>query len=435
MVAFSVDAIRLRRGQAPRPRNILYARPGGDGSDPSTEAGAVATREALFRLLPSDADNEEWVLDVSTLEETTGASVPVPPFRNSAPFTLSFLVDGFSQWFTRPGLLIRALPQHVQDLTLQVETVGTTHGLKSYTVAETLTPGALVDTFLIGSALAEYGVIHANTANEVFVTSTGGFTAPVAAYDVGATFTDGDVADFFLGGWFDNSSVANLHFSGIRFRCANALASFETVSGANMSFDLCDFEGVNFRGSGSQMTVDACVFRGKGFNVEGSAVTLRNSYIHDCDWRAHGGSKSNNFWRANVFRNVDLGIGHGGNAEAYADWAIENCLIDQAPGVGVLYNGGAPCRVVDTRIEGAAGSAIRAQHPGFLRVFDVQGTVNGPYGIELHDGVTVLTGAGTGVTGATNDLLVGGAGGLAYSAVPTDDAGEAAGTRQLVVIR
>lgn len=422
-VAIGTISPKDRFVTSPRVRRFFYVRSTGldtnDGSQPTQGAGSIgplATTTEAFRRVALAEDGRETVIDITGLTETITRAQPPPPYVAADETDLTFSPDPeFSQFFTRPSLLIRAVPSLVFTPTIIGTVVDPITGMVTYQTSDTFTVDQHKGRFFVGTGLAEYSVIQSNTTSDlVIANANASFTAP-AIYDPGATLNWGDPTAFFLPGFTIKGVAADVHLTGIEFTSPSGFfASLTVATSVRLTADLCVFEGIQLR-NGSQSTFDACRIHTGDLAQFGGALTLRSSFVHDLSFRFGGAGQTGfDFHGANFYENVALGVGHGGGDQAAGSFEIEGCEILDAPGPGILYNGGSVFRVRDCVIRNSAGDAIEANHPGYLRVLGVTGSGNGGFGINIKNGTHVEVNSATAVTGTSGNVSLGSVGLKSY---------------------
>lgn len=409
-----LDGIVAAHQGEPPTTQIVYLRTGGDGdgSSPNNAFGSMEDILAALPLRPRVAGQKVRV-DCTGFDWTVDEHRDIPSFEYGDSTDLD--VTGNAYDFNRFGLEFFAEPQLAQSITINSVTPDAKlTGLLTLDVAEVLVPNAHVDQMIYGSALAQYGVVISNTANQVVVQtySGGAFTAPVGLYDVGSTWDVGDAGNFF-----DTKlcqiALCSLSMVGIRI-----VQNFRIHPSSNVSLVGCVLEDFSLGPGVGYLTADACVFRGKLF-IDAVGHEIRSSSVHDLDFLSHGMD-----YQAAMFQDCVLDtvtdFGAGASLSSYVV-DVNRLLIRNAPGNGITLRGADVSRVRNSTIKDCGGSGISAEN-GNIQVNNVDGNGNADYGIELSGGAQAAISGGTSVTGASGDVLIGGlAAATAYAGLPLTD--------------
>jgi hypothetical protein len=338
-------------------------------------------------------------------------------------FDLDLTATSPNNFFSRHHRQIRS--ELILDTALAVtgSAFDPTSGLLQLTVSNALVANELRGKFAVGAVLGEYGTIQSNTGgagpNTIEVANIVGLTAPVGAYDPGATFQFGDAGNFFEQAIYLNA-LCDWTLQGLRIQSNGPKATAIGVwPNAPVTFALCEIVGLEVNNGTGHVTIDGCYVRDQTYSQDGATVTCQQSYFRGVNFLCHGaGGSGLNEWIGVIMEGCSA-FG-GGNVESCYNFQLEAARVTGGTGNGVqaLYG---VSRIIDCEIESNAASGISATNQVTLTLDGVQGTGNVGYGIEGSYGANVKLAGGTAVTGTINDTLVGAAGAFAYAALPQTD--------------
>ncbi len=256
------------------------------------------------------------------------------------------------------------------------------------------------------------------------------WTAPIGIYTYGATIEAGDPADGFSNAIVLNS-LCDWFFTGIRLRSVtDAKAVAVTVSGTSpIYFQLCDIAGIQLSEGGEFTSIDASYIHDKFFGVNGGSMIARNCYfrgitnlhhgsgvfcdVNECVMENHinpfGGGVTLSKFNFSTANSLYTGGTLGGVTAAFGNSRLTNCVLSNngSPG-GLIITDGCHCIISNVDGSGNTGHGVVLTNAGYLRSL----------------------GGTSAVTGSIGNISMGGSGTIAYGALPTDDLGSAAGTRQ-----
>lgn len=407
---------------------------GSDSNDGLTPGTAWLTLDKGLTSFAIAAEGKSWILDLTgtfTIADTLNIGGTMLAGLNYDLDAGGVAPDSF---ISRASCQLRAAPTAVvTPIGITGSSTQATTGLYTINVSNVLVPGAHVGQMLLGSGLVEWARIIDNTANTIFVATTtdpSTWTAPVGVYTEGATIEAGDAGNFFEGATY-LIALCDWSFTNIAFT-SNGGAKYvalEIIAHAPIYFTQCSFDGIYLRGGSGYVTLDCCDFYSsggggaQGYNHDGSSVIVRQSTFRDLEFLCHGSSDSgNNSFYQCAFSGGTLPFG-GGNVESCFTFDVNQCFFDGfvADAIHALFGNS---RIRNTRIENTTGDAIQAENC-LLTATNVDGsTGNTAYGIRILNGAQVNVDAGTSVTGASGDILLGDAGAVAYAAVPAVDLGQ-----------
>lgn len=407
---------------------------GSDSNDGLTPGTAWLTLDKGLTSFAIAAEGKSWILDLTgtfTIADTLNIGGTMLAGLN---YDLDLAATGPSNFISKSSCQLRATPTAVvTPITITLSTPQATTGLYTITVTNVLVAGAHVGQMLLGSGLAEWARIIDNGVGTITVTTAtdpATWTADIGIYTEGATIAAGDAANFFEGATY-LIGLCDWAFTNIAFTSngGSKYVALEIIAHAPLYFTQCSFDGIYLRGGAGYVTFDCCDFYSsggagsQGYNHDGSSVIIRQSTFRDLEFLCHGSSDSgNNSYIQCGFAGGTLPFG-GGNVESRFTFDVNQCYFDgfAADAIHALFGN---CRVRNTLIENTTGDAIQAENC-LLTVTNVDGsTGNTAYGIRILNGAQVNVDAGTSVTGASGDILLGDAGAVAYAAVPAVDLGQ-----------
>lgn len=417
-------------------QSIRYvnATTGNDANDGLTPATAWQTLDKGLSSFAIAAVDKSWVLDLTGTFTITNTLNLGGTMLAGLNYDLDLAATGPSNFISKSSCQLRATPTAVvTPIGITGSSTQATTGLYTINVSNVLVAGAHAGQMLLGAGLAEWARIIDNGVGSITVATTTNpstWTAPVGIYTEGATISAGDAANFFEGATY-LVALCDWAFTGIAFT-SNAGAKFaalEVIANAPIYFTQCSFDGLYMRGGPGYVTFDACDFYSsggggaQGYNHDGSTVIVRQSTFRDLEFLCHGSSDSgNNSFIQCGFIDGLLPFG-GGNVESQFSFSMNQCFFDgfASDAIHALFGNS---RIQNTRIENTTGDAIQTENC-LLTVTNVDGTTgNTAYGIRILNGAQVNVDAGTSVTGASGDILLGDAGAIAYAAVPAVDLGQ-----------
>lgn len=427
---------------------IRYLRPGGDNANDGTTPATAWAGDAsgLKKAL-------EWQAVVSTnrsqIIDLTGCSITLAEQLNLGTGSLGgastrydFAETGPNNFLSREICQLRSeLTQVVSPITITGVTPDGTSGLyTTVNVANALTPNAHRGQFLVGSGYLEYAAIQSNGAGTLSLCTTVDpqtWTAPIGIYDTGATITAGDDADPFsnatvlqaLCGW----SLSGIHFAST----ANAKATALDLQGPGpyVAMQLCHVDGLGIGEGSAYALIDACFLDGNAaanaLGINGMSYILRSSYLYQLDNIFHASSTYSDLIDCIVEGGTAWG---GGVSLSRFNFNAQNCNFLSNTTGGVQIKAG-PSAMSNCVCSNNTGAGVTVTDGAHAVLSNVDGTGNSTYGIALTNGAFARVLNGCAVTGTSGNVLLGGAGAVAYAALPSDDLGAAAGTRQGVIAR
>lgn len=394
---------------------------GDDTNDGLTPATAWQSVNKGLSFLAGFSTNRLKTLDVSDSTFSADEALNFPALLGGNNDDLSFADPGPNNFFFRTIGQIRAAQTLQQALTVTLVTPDPVTGLPTLTVSETLTPGAHVGQFVIGSGLAEYGVCVFNDASTLLVASTGStFTAPVGTYLPSTTWTFGDAANIFQQATYA-TLLSNFTFQGIDFRTNGAAKTALTVYGVMpWHIQLCKVEGLKILGGGQLGIMDACHIT-RRYGQDGAPMMNRSSFFDALTFENHGdGAVGTNSYLGCYFDGCNAVL--AGNFESRMGVQMQNCEIANSTAQGIIVRGGNVNRIQDTRIRDSASDAVLVDAPLRLRMDNVVGTGNVGHGVKAENGAQIeISGTTPTVTGTVGDVDLGGAGTTAWGAAPATD--------------
>lgn len=418
---------------APNTKTVRYVRAtGGNDSLNGTSTGAAwATLERGLEWLSSGPMNESRILDIAgtfTVDHQLSIGGNVIGGTNYGFDLEESGPNNFAALSTRQ---IQAELVAVQDLTITNASAGTTHGLYTITVSETLTSSAHVGQLISGEGLFETAVVQANDANTLLVTTTvdpSTWTGQVALYTPGATIIAGAAEDFFA---ISTDIIAHCDwsFTGIAFKSSKEFAnSAVRVQGlCQVSFNLCYLEGIQMVGGGGQyINIDSCYIHtatgGRVLGVDGAAYVIRTSLLKGLAFRMHASGEFSDILYS-VIEACTTPLGGGVTLSGFL-FSGENLLItgavSGADGVRVAFG---KSRILNSIIQNCAGDAIEVSDGAQLLLTNVRGSGNGGYGCRILNGGQVQATGTTDVSGTAGQVYLGGTGATTWAGAPKTDVG------------
>lgn len=427
------ERVRLTKlmEQARRPNlsteddHVIYLRQaaGSDDQDGRDDEHAVATLSRALELAGL-AEGRRVVIEV-TGEVLTGAQVL--QLGSLQLGGIDYALDGAAESVSRVSRQYRQLRAElslVRAVTVTAQAEATDSELVELTVSETLVPGAHRGQIVKSDVIGEWGAIRDNTEDTIYVDKLGEFTDVESI----AIFTRGAVVRFGPGDFFNQCAYLNAlsgwSISGIDFETLGSEAAALTIwPNAPVELSFCSFEGLHLHGGSGTVTLDACYVHSKTFAHDGSPLRVFATAFRDVSFACHGsGDGGLNEWIG--FSIDDSNALGSGNAESRYSIQAENFHIagSSADGVRLLFGRSSLTNGV---IENCADSAIYVGDTASVSVSNVSGEgTTARYGIECPAGpARVRALAGTTVTGALDDLLIGTTE-LTYAGLPSTDAVE-----------
>jgi len=410
---------------------------GSDANDGTSPATAFATIQRAWEELRTNVFGLIQRIDITGMKGAnaitkTDGQLLFPAIVAGLNNDLDVGASGPDNLFSQQPLQYVAEMDEILAVTINSASQDAVTNLATITVNEALTPNAHVGQMLIGSGPLEHGVIVSNTGTDlVLATSTTAFSAPVAIYEYGAEIRAGDSANFFTSAGSVMQVECGLLLSGIKFSStADSKASGLAIYAEEVPVVIqqCDFVGLDVSGP-QATTMDCNYFHSQGGNgglsltdAGGVGVQSRHSFYDVLEfiaWDTPWVILFNGWFDS---PKDPVGRTHG----ICSRLDLENVEVQNALGVGVRSRHLDHTGLLNVRIANSGGDAAEFLGGVGLHVMDnVQGTGNGGFGADLKDGAQLQALNGTGVTGASGDVNLGGAGATAWAGAPATDVGAA----------
>lgn len=358
---------------------IRYVRPGGNdlsgGTTPTTPWASLsnATRFAADCQGP-------MVIDVTGMD-IAGSDILALGARDLGP--LNFDLDPGAavpdNFFSRRFRQIRSSVQVVQEIHQTGQSFDPVDKFWTLTVAETLTPSALIGLRVIGAQAGVYGVVRENTATTVEVTninaaSAGGLVPGAGGLlwlcKPGATITVGDPSDPFAQALY-LQALCDWSLHGLALKSHGKSTALCIYGSMPVDLRLCDIEGIQIAGQ-APVTLDGCYVT-KTFIHDSGAVIGQQSLFRGTDFVCHGASGITQFFGC-AFDANPSGFGGGGGPSAAYSYRVENCGARWNAG-GAFYVPGGRTSLKNVVCEGNGATDITVVDNGHLTTQNVVGTI------------------------------------------------------------
>jgi hypothetical protein len=395
----------------------VHSPTGSDTAAGDALAPLASTEEALGRVPSMLWGRRAVVHYLAGHSETLVRPLFMPPILGGGHIDDVAIDAPDPSWdYLRPQVLLQAEPVTVEDITGVITLADATSTLVKVTDAsKAWTPNEHVGRALINpGAVAEHGMIWANTATELFVSSVGYSGGALRIVERDATLTIGDPASFVLAGLMFSASLASIGLVGLNLYAeVGAGPAVDIASPGAVSMLLCEVRGGFQCRSTGQVTADACYFNGGSYAPNGGTLAVRQSFLSGMLANFHAVTGQYDLFGSRI--DGCGAMGHGGTSNPLGGFRIDNCWIANGTGHGVLNLGGTRSRVTNTRIDACAGDAIRTEGPGYLSVQTVVGTGSAGYGCWVDVGAHVVPSGPPTVAGASGEVRLGGAAGATYN--------------------
>lgn len=396
-------------------RRVIYVRlTGSDTVGNGSLAKPYRSLERAVLDVPLTWSGGRYVIDLTGMSTIVlPESFYVPPFTSQQQPVLLDVPD-WPAFIAEEALTFRAIPTVTATIAQADVTATATDSVTTLVTTITTTRTFAVDGFkglsVVGAAPFETGIVVGNTATTVTVAGLASAHYPM---QIAAPSAELKVAgNVFFGA--DALRFRNVH-AGVTLQGLKLTpypdGSGEAVSiasGSAVWFMGCDIGGgVANLGGVEDINVDASYVHDGEWTITGFAPTVRNSYVRDINFRVYANAGVMPWVVAKSTVDHCSPIGHGGDAEVSATYDFDHDHIINARSVGIMYYGGGPSAVKQTRIDGSAADAVSVTGFGKLFLDDVVGTGNVSCGVRLAGGGVVQANAGTNVTGAAGDTKTG----------------------------
>lgn len=424
LLPLDADRIFTKRWDYGTAAIVYYVRTtGSDTNDGLTPATAFATFERALHFMAISDLNLPVIIDVTGMTISADAVLNLGGnVTGGLSFDFDLTATSPNNFFSRQSKQIRSELALVQGLTQTGSAFDATTGLLTVTVSDALTVNALRGKFLVGSVLGDYGVIRSNTGgagpNTIVVARTSALTAPIAAYEPGATLTFGDAGNFFDQAIY-LTALADWNFQGLTLASHGKAVAASVWPAAPVTFALCDIAGLEVNGGAGQVTLDACYVHDASFVQDGGSVSVLQSYFRTMTFTCHGsGATGLNEWIGVIIDNSNS-FG-GSNIESAYQFYLANALVDGSSSEGVQALFGVS-RVQNATIQNSTRSGVLVSNTTTCTLDNVQGTGNTRYGVEGTYGAMVKRVNASAITGALGDTKPGAVAATAWGATPVTD--------------
>lgn len=402
---------------------FVNAATGDDNNDGLSLGAPFLTIQRAFNALDPGAVNLRQVIELAGTFNIPGETLVFPPMATGQRLGFTSGVSP-TNYFVEANVHLRATPVLALSVVITGSSQQATSNIVTYTTSTVLVPGAHVGQQLIGANPFEYALIVSNGVGTIEVAKdAAAMTAPVGIFDPGAEIIAGDPAGTIFAGTVFGDSDADVYVTGIRFAFTGGGGTGLEVASRSgtLIFQQCQIEGYFALRDSVVTQIDSCHFEPSTF------VTFSTTKLLSCffDAQAIFDCKGENIQILGCVADACGPIGSAFDLlSGSPKMVFKNTEVRDGTAVGVRLRGGQH-QLDSLLVDNCVGSGIELLQGAQAIFDDVAGTNLGGFGAVLRDGAQVDASPAS-VTGATNDVDLGGSGATAWAAVPATDVGAGA---------